>query len=72
LNWGYISLTPPNKKPIDIAEEFNRCGMEGAEYLLVFRHPLTGLRTLTNLEPAKRKTLVNAMFKRGANKGALD
>jgi hypothetical protein len=72
LNWGYISLTEPDKQPMNIAAEFNRCGVAGAEYLLIYRHPLTGTRIVTNVETANKKGLVDAMFKRARDKGSLD
>lgn len=71
-NWGYISLTEPDKQPVDIAKEFNRCGVAEAEYLLMYRQSLTDLRIVTNVGTAKKKKLVSAMFKRGAAKGSLD
>src|SRR5260370_13940841 len=42
LNWGFISLTAPDKKPLDIQEEMKRCGLNDAEYVIVYRHPQTG------------------------------
>jgi len=71
-NWGYISLTLPGARPIDMAEEFERCGLPGAEYLLVYRHALTGTRIVTNLETARKKKLSETMFKKARGKGSLD
>ena len=71
FNWGYISLTEPSKRPINIAKEFNRCGLAGAEYLVIYRHRSTGTRTATNVKTARTKGLVDAMFRRARNKGSL-
>src|ERR1019366_4794298 len=50
-NWGYISLTHPKKKPLEIAREMKRCGLKDAEYLLVYRDPEAGTRVITNVGP---------------------
>jgi hypothetical protein len=71
-NWGYISVTEPPKKPLDIAEALKRCGLGSAEYLFIYNHPDTGPQVLTNVKTPRRKFLVNEMFRKLRAKGSLD
>ncbi len=55
LNWGYVTLTDPSRKPIELAREMTRSGLEDAEYVLIYRHPSTGTRVVTNVTPKMTK-----------------